>query len=146
MSDEPLKRKVLIEKTLSVPAISEEELEEYLESVGGLVSGYRTDAPPIVSAGYFGVGEGWYGIIKKLIEDAIEAGWNKEICQVKEKFGGLRFYINGATEEVHEIISKYCTLSHRTCEDCGEPGESRSGGWIRTLCDHHAERQESRMA
>jgi len=30
-----------------------------------------------------------------------------------------------------------------TCEECGKPGELRTGGWMRTLCDEHeAERQE----
>ena len=87
----------------------------------------------ILDSGYFSVSPGWYGLIKTLMEKAIAAGWNKEICQVKEKFGGLRWYINGATKEVHDIISKYEGLSYEICEECGEPGVQRSGGWIRTL-------------
>lgn len=81
------------------------------------------------------IGPGWYGIAKNLIQEAVAAGWNKEVCQVKEKFGGLRWYINGASKEVHHIIHKYEALSYETCEDCGEPGKERQGGWIRTLCD-----------
>jgi hypothetical protein len=86
---------------------------------------------------WFSVGSGWYGLIKTLIEESIANGWNKEVCQVKEKFGGLRFYINGATREVHDIMSKYESMSYEICEECGEPGEERPGGWIRTLCDKH---------
>lgn len=88
---------------------------------------------------HFSVGPGWYGLLKRLIEDAITAGWNKELCQSKEKFGGLRFYINDAPSEVHDIIHKYEGLSHNICEDCGSAGQTRpggwAGGWIRTLCD-----------
>ncbi len=30
-----------------------------------------------------------------------------------------------------------------SCEECGAPGEMRSGGWVKTLCDkHEAERQK----
>jgi hypothetical protein len=138
MSEGPLKRKVLTEKTLKVPVINKEDFEKYLQSIGGLVSGYKTNADPILSAHFFCVGDGWFGIIKKLIEESIAAGWDKQICQSKEKFGGLRFYVNSTSEEVDEIILKYCKLSYETCEECGEPGKVRQGGWIRTLCDQHA--------
>lgn len=89
----------------------------------------------IYDCGSFSIGPGWYGLVMILIDKAVDAGWNKEICQVKEKFGTLRFYINGASTEVHNIISKYENLSYKICEDCGSAGEQRTGGWIRTLCD-----------
>lgn len=91
----------------------------------------------IDKAGYFEIGPGWYGLVKTLISEAIEKGWNKEICQVKEKFGGLRFYTNGITDEVRQIINKYEEKSYEICEECGEKGQVRSGGWIQTLCDKH---------
>lgn len=92
----------------------------------------------IYDCGFFEIGPGWYGLVKTLIEQAVSKGWNKEICQVKEKFGGLRFYINGASNEVHDIIHKYESMSYKICEECGESGKERTGGWIRTLCDKHA--------
>jgi len=92
----------------------------------------------IKEAGHFSVGPGWYGLLKKMIEEAVAAGWNKELCQSKEKFGGLRFYINGASREVHDIIHKYENMSYKICEECGSAGKERAGGWIRTLCDIHA--------
>jgi hypothetical protein len=57
--------------------------------------------------------------------------------QVKEKFGGLRFYTNGYTDEVSAMISMAESMSYRTCEVCGSPGRSNSYGWISTLCDTH---------
>ena len=57
--------------------------------------------------------------------------------QVKEKFGGLRFYTNGYTDVVQGMISMAESMSYRTCEVCGSPGRSNNYGWISTLCDTH---------
>jgi hypothetical protein len=82
------------------------------------------------------VDKGWYQLIKDLIDDLIKLGWNKEICQVKEKFGGLRFYINGGTTEIFNRISEAEELSFNTCEVTGNKGELRTDiGWYRTLSD-----------
>jgi len=56
--------------------------------------------------------------------------------QVKEKFGGLRFYMTCGTDEIYDLTDKAEALSYKTCEECGKPGEERHGGWIRTLCDY----------
>jgi hypothetical protein len=119
------------------------EFEKYLESIGGLENGFYPDKPPIKNAYFFAVSDGWIPLVQKLIEEAIEAGWDKQVCQVKEKFGGLRFYINSANDEVFDIISKYEKLSYETCDVCGEKGELRKGSWLLTLCEkHHLENQE----
>lgn len=114
-----------------------EKFEKYLESIGGLKNGYFPDKEPIKSRHFFSVGDGWLDLIKKLIEELIVDGWNREICQVKEKFAGLRFYTNGGGENHYEIISKYERLSMEICEVCGNPGSVRNIGWMYTLCDSH---------
>jgi len=58
--------------------------------------------------------------------------------QVKEKFGGLRFYVHAATDKHHSYISFAESMSYRTCEDCGAPGQTYTDGWHTTLCDIHA--------
>ena len=58
--------------------------------------------------------------------------------QVKEKWGCLRFYVNNADDYVQGIISMAESMSCRICETCGAPGQRRTGGWVRTLCDDHA--------
>ena len=58
-----------------------------------------------------------------------------EIHQIKEKFGGLRFYVGPASDSLLNAIEDAESLSFTICEDCGEPGKTRGGGWIRTLCD-----------
>jgi len=113
------------------------EFEKWLESIGGLENGWFTDKPPITSRGFFSIGDGWLDLTRELIEKSISLGWDKQILQVKEKFGGLRFYTNSAPNEVHDLISEYEKKSYKTCEECGEPGDVRSGSWVRTLCDNH---------
>lgn len=115
------------------------EFDNFLESIGGLENGFYTDREPIKDAGFFCIGNGWLGVVKSLIEDLIELEWDKQICQVKEKFGGLRFYINSGSDEIYKKIFEAEIKSNGICEKCGEPGKSISGGWIVTLCESHAE-------
>jgi hypothetical protein len=55
--------------------------------------------------------------------------------QVKEKFGGLRFYISNGDDAVYAMITLAESMSYKICEDCGNRGMMRKGPWIRTLCD-----------
>ena len=65
------------------------------------------------------------------------------VAQIKEKFGGLRFYYEGGDEQIHGMVRMAEAWADRSCEECGAPGKSRRSGWIKTLCDaHEAERQE----
>lgn len=84
------------------------------------------------------VGPGWHPIVRPLLDMAkkIEGA---QVVQVKEKFGGLRFYVHtpasDAAAALMEAIDKAEALSNVTCEDCGAPGKHVSPrGWIRTLC------------
>jgi len=55
--------------------------------------------------------------------------------QVKEKFGGLRFYVHNAGDEIHGMISMAEQMSFKICEKCGKPGSlHKRGGWLKTLC------------
>lgn len=60
-----------------------------------------------------------------------------KVTQIKEKFGGLRFYFDGGDEYVEGLVRMAECWADRSCEICGKPGRSRSGGWIKTLCDEH---------
>lgn len=118
-------------------------MDTFLQSIGGLENGFYSDRPPIMNSYFFDVCDGWYPLIKELIEDLIALGWDKQTCQVKEKFGGLRFYINSGSDEIFARISKAENDSYKICEKCGEKGELRRDiGWYKTLCDVHYEERK----
>jgi hypothetical protein len=114
----------------------------------------------------FECGDGWYNILDQLcgnIQHHIDwshknyqwdVEWNiknpdspREVrepvfqvvaTQVKEKFGGLRFYYDGGDDYIRGLSSMAEAMSEVTCEECGAPGKRRGGGWIYTACDTHA--------
>ena len=125
--------------------MNKEEMNEYLESIGGLENGFYSDRDPIKDSRFFECGYGWYPLIKDLITDLIELGWDKQVCQVKEKFGALRFYINTGSDEIFKRIRNAEDLSYETCETCGEKGELKLVGWYKTLCNKHHEERKSNI-
>ena len=112
--------------------------EEYLSEIGGITYSHNRQFS-ITAPNQFNVSSGWYPLLYDLIKELVDNGWNKEITQVKEKFGGLRFYISMDNDKtLQDIITKYEKLSYKICEKCGEPGELRDDiCWLRTLCDVH---------
>ena len=54
--------------------------------------------------------------------------------QVKEKFGTLRFYYSGGDDEITGMVRMAESMSGVTCEECGNVGERRGGGWVHTYC------------
>ena len=102
--------------------------------------------------GGFAVGPGWWPILESLCANIQHYSDCKEkqgnfipqvtVEQIKEKFGGLRFYYIGGDDVVDGMVRMAESWAEHACEECGKPGQSRRGGWIKTLCDEHdAERQ-----
>lgn len=135
---------------------SEDRYEEFSKQM-------ETTFPKMFSQPYGGfcVGEGWWQIIESLcssIQGHID--WNNDtrnrllesnpykhtipeeipqvvVHQIKEKFGGLRFYYEGGDNAIHGMVRMAESWASNTCEVCGDKGTSRSGGWIKTLCEKH---------
>jgi len=88
----------------------------------------------------FACGDGWFALIDTLCAELMRHSTPNHIpvaLQVKEKFGGLRFYVNNATD-VHETLINFAeAMSYRICETCGatQGAKCRTSGWHRTLCD-----------
>ena len=58
--------------------------------------------------------------------------------QVKEKFGGLRFYYSGGDDYIRGIVDMAEEMSYITCEECGNVGKTvNKNNWLRTLCGEH---------
>jgi len=88
------------------------------------------------------VGDGWFWLLDKLcslIQGHIDVDKNREqleAIQVKEKFGGLRFYCSGSDEMIEGMIRFAEHLSFEICERCGSTQAIRqTEGWIKTLCE-----------
>jgi hypothetical protein len=108
--------------------------------------------------GGFAIGEGWWPIIETLCANiqSYTDWWNKNretrpvveqvvVEQIKEKFGGLRFYYQGGDDKIRGMVTMAEAWAGHHCEICGKPGRQREGGWIKTLCDEHeTERQLKR--
>lgn len=82
------------------------------------------------------VGPGWSDLIEAIYDRLPEDVY---ISQIKEKFGGLRFYVYGINDELFDFICEMEEKSYTVCEKCGEPGKVRDTSWIKTLCDEHYE-------
>ena len=104
--------------------------------------------------------DGWYDLLDELMGKIQELDKGKivEVHQIKEKLGGLRFYINDGSvrmdifgsgsfemggesdyEAIRNIISEYEDKSYITCEICGKSGRLSytKGRWYKTVCKEH---------
>lgn len=89
----------------------------------------------------FEFGDGWFSLIDSLCYELQKQAKQEKLdikaVQAKEKFGGLRFYISGGTENIFNIITFAENLSYKICEECGSMDttvKQNDKGWIRTLC------------
>jgi len=64
------------------------------------------------------------------------------INQIKEKFGGLRYYYSGGDDTIYGMVSLAESLSYKICETCGSTKDiGQTSGWITTLCKECAKGQ-----
>lgn len=117
---------------------TDEEFEDFLANIGGLVRAHRPEKGPISLRNEFNIGNGWLGILERLFETLIRLGWDKSFINVKEKFGGLSFFIDNLPDNGLHFIVEAERESFKVCEVCGETGEQyKINNWVYTLCDEH---------
>ena len=103
---------------------------------------------------YNSVGKGWKNILERLLDnlELIEFNFPIEVgvTQVKEKFGGLRFYyytsytgnksypdVSGWGKVIEDLVEFTENKSYTVCEFCGERGTLRDDlSWVLTLCSN----------
>lgn len=122
--------------------MSSERQRQYEKLKADFPNLYKTIRP-----GNFSILVGWMPLVHHLSHDL--AKYPIQVVQVKEKFGGLRFYIDlaedidhwgvigpTAFEDVHNLISEAEARSYKVCELCGaESGYGQiRGNWIKTSC------------
>jgi len=135
---------------------TEEQYEEFAKDMHEAYPG-MFDSP----YGGFAVGPGWWLILKILCNHIhYHVKWKNEqrdkygrgdgcpavtVLQIKEKFGGLRFYYEGGDNTIDGMVRMAESWAAHTCEECGNPGKSRNSGWIRTLCDEHEASRQAEL-
>jgi hypothetical protein len=86
------------------------------------------------------IGDGWLPLVDRLDRALAEIDPDYAIHQVKEKFGGLRYYcsLDGDARGAALILEAE-EQAWRTCEVCGttEGVTTDGASWIRTLCPEH---------
>ncbi len=105
----------------------------------------------------FECGPGWAGLLERLFNDLGHilrpTGDTIVIKQLKEKFGTLRVYWQGAVNNdtdalIDDAILLAAFRSEVTCQACGQPGQMRKSGfgWYHVACSDHAQRDDRIMA
>lgn len=95
---------------------------------------YKKDIP-------FECGSGWANLILDLslkIEEILKKNpqnFDMTAIQIKEKYGTLRFYMSGETEEIRDLIREAEADSSQVCENCGAPAKMRGTKWFEVKCD-----------
>ncbi len=98
-------------------------------------------AEVLLERGAYDVGfpSSWTSIIQEIHNKLVELDPNYRTLQIKQKFGGLRFYF--ATEnqehaqEMFDFVEKMEALSYKICIDCGDFATRHSGYY--SVCDKH---------
>ena len=92
---------------------------------------------------YIECGDGWYTLLRHMIQLIDNERSSRDIechiLQIKEKLGGLRFYMTGGNYLTDGVIALGENMSLHICEVCGNAGDTvQKGGWIKTRCKQHA--------
>lgn len=87
---------------------------------------------------YIDCGEGWYQLIFDCDAELAALDPDYQVCQIKQKFGGLRFYFTSekkeSLDEMTAISLKYEQKSFSVCELTGKPGRLMvRNRWYKTL-------------
>lgn len=86
------------------------------------------------------IGKGWYDVVVELDRQLAKLYPYYIIDQIKEKFGGLRYYVSDVGEEGYKLIDEAERKCEKICEVCGKPGKKVSPrGWLRVRCEEHTE-------
>lgn len=100
-----------------------------------------------------GVGDGWQPIILTCHENLVNLLGDYELLQIKEKFGGLRYYMSAPAgcdirkvDAIRTIIDAAEEEAWTSCEVCGKDAETKSyRGWLKTFCPEHEEARNEEL-
>ncbi|MBN3854036.1 hypothetical protein G3N59_11660 [Paraburkholderia sp. Ac-20340] len=125
----------------------QKSLRERYPLIFGAAPGHRDPFGPVLGpfpVWGFECGDGWFDLLDALalnLQYATKSAGAPQVvaAQVKEKFGRLCFYTDGADARQRAMIELAETMSSRICEVCGNRGTLTSAnGWMMTRCPAHA--------
>lgn len=94
---------------------------------------------------YIDCGAGWSNLIRECHDAIMEIDPEYRVFQIKQKFGGLRFYFTPSDMDKHylRLCSTVFAIEEKSfsiCEMCGSDGYKRRTdyGLMYTSCDEHA--------
>jgi hypothetical protein len=143
-------------KSKYLASLSEEERDKYIKAEE-YVTKLHTDFPLLYENCFeISVSKGWQDIVYKLSEDLsnlmrIFPDQFVKCAQVKEKFGGLRYYVDISCENedefeeyrtrfsdaTNELITEATYKANSACDVCGKDGKICGKNWMVTRCDDH---------
>lgn len=117
-----------------------QQLRMHTKDILHMLSKFDSNFPAAID-----VGPGWIHIIAKLHNAVFFMNPDYTLAQVKQKFGGLRYYVDLhftddqdptlPTEIIDILISQAEVQALQTCEQCGESGTLNiKNNWHRTVC------------
>jgi hypothetical protein len=81
---------------------------------------------------------GWVALIAECDRRLLETDPDYRVEQIKEKFGGLRYYTSssdGDWRELAKVTDFFERMSLYVCDTCGTTLDvSTEGTWVRTMC------------
>lgn len=99
-------------------------------------------------------GDGWFDLIRDLTvkllaleEEEPNNFTHFKVSQIKQKLGGLRFYIDCSrlehTYRINALITSHEHKSYDVCEICGKEAKVRTLKYVQTLCRYPHDAQEA---
>jgi hypothetical protein len=123
------------EKQAMEPAESQKYRDKIMDDHPLLYRGRNKPITESLMSWGFSCEDGWLPLIERL-SDRIEAEIIRlhneggvaekdlpEVKQVKQKFGGLRFFVRPKNDTIEAAVMEARDEADRTCEFCGSPGK-----------------------
>ena len=132
------------------------EVNEEFDPIDKLIQEFPAVFQNMDTEVFYSIPSGWYNILYNLCEELTPI-LNEErskitedpeqplfyVHQIKEKFGGLRYYYTTSkpevADEMHKVNRKYEQVAWQTCEMTGNPGVlMKKDMWYKTLDPENA--------
>ena len=135
------------------PADSQKYRDKILDDHPLLYRGRNKPITECLMSWGFCCADGWLPLIERLSdrieaeivrlrdEDGVAEKDLPEVMQVKEKFGGLRFFVRPQNDTIYAAIMAAREEADRTCEYCGAPGKLYEKGAMATCCNACAQQR-----